>query len=121
MWACSICGAEYENLYDARWNCDCRQDPDAIRARRERTIQRLRSLVVRVVLGPVIGWATGAIGFLAGAFPFFDGFNLGAGIGLLMGLLVGTLWGVSAWCTAPYITRRESSRIPADLNGVRIM
>jgi hypothetical protein len=103
MWACNICGAEHARLYDARWNCPCRQRPDIGRILRERAIRNFRAVVSRVVLAIVIG-AVGVVAiFLLGFVGTVAGFGVLDALQLviIIQLVLGIIWGVVFvwwWC-----------------------
>jgi hypothetical protein len=106
MWACNICGALHEKLYDACHNCACRQNPAAVAYYRGRVFRRLGqgaaffraranrcfgSFVVRVVLGLAIGVALGAI-----EFPEAPPTSVALSTGAEIGLYIGVIWGLGA-------------------------
>src|SRR5689334_25023719 len=94
MWACNICGREHERLHDACWNCPCRNDSAAVRARRRRSW----TLTARVALGLAMGSALGALQFYVVGLPAAEGVLPGAQIGLV----VGSVWALSVWALRPY-------------------
>jgi hypothetical protein len=92
MWACNRCGQEHETLHDARWNCPCREDPEAVRAYHVRLIGG----ALRVALALALGGGIGALRtFNLPAVPLLDGLMLGAQVGLVVGVLWGTLAALS--------------------------
>src|SRR5215470_15445153 len=92
MWACPDCGREHEKLYDARWNCACRSDPNAALAAKARRTMRLilifLSLALHILLGLGIGTALGPLVFIVAGVPAGEGLEPGAAIGVL----VGSIW-----------------------------
>jgi hypothetical protein len=103
MWTCDFCGREYEKLYDARWNCPCRSDPEAAKARKARAIRTLGRFTVRIPMGIVIGSAVGPAIFHFAELPVVDGIGFGA----VVGFFVGVLWGLSVLSATNYLFERS--------------
>jgi hypothetical protein len=96
MWSCTNCGRMHERLYDARWRCPCRTDPNAARAEMVRLSRGCGSMLLRCVLGLALGAAAAAIAFSLYGMSPLDGLGFGTAIGLP----VGALWGLS-WAVTP--------------------
>jgi len=124
MWACSDCGAEYDKLHDARWNCPCRQSPDAARLRRLRRLRQVGSLFLRIPLSGALGVLVGpAVAFLLDE-PFASLLE-DALAGVLVGLVVGLFWGLLSWHSYPRLFQRpglqgqaNSEELPGHAVGI---
>ena len=100
MWACDYCGREYENHYDARYNCPCRKLPW-----RSRFIRGLFKLASYSIFGFGAGVFLAFLEFGLVGIPFREVWTLGGKIGLV----VGFIWGLAASIHVPAPIPRDES------------